>query len=237
MYSNFDLFFSSHSHSNEIVKLFFNKLLTDYKFKVFLNDTENAGKTIANIIKEFIKNSKCILCFLSKKYLESEDCLNEIRYASSNKQQIFVIKLEDIQLAEDSIVPLATFNFYSPEDKENMFTCKSFNLLINSIQQLFKIKEFLLSDSSKSDIFLKNRPMSPLPLSNRPKLPEKEFNKNLIYDDGSDLSTYGKFMLLANGDCYNGKLLNKKYFGYGIYKWSNGETYEGDWLINLFYID
>lgn len=196
-----------------------------------LNDTKDS--TLIEIVKEFISESRCFLCFLNKKYLNDKICHSEIKFASANKLPIFLLKLEDVDLKRNpeltDVSVLATLNFYNL-DTQDMLTCTSFNLLINSIEQLFKIKSQLLSDSEKSIVVLKDRPMSPLPPHPQPSWNEdRDTKKKLVYDVGTHLSTNGKFVQLENGDLYNGKFLHDTFFGYGIYKWSNGDVYEGDW--------
>ena len=238
MVSKFDIFFSYQADSKELVKLFYKKFMANFSYKIYFNELldesdvkEDDLLDYNEKINEIINRSKCFLCFITQKYIQSERCKNEVFQAAKTKLHIFMLKLEAIELKSiddlNTINPLATFNIFDLNENE-IFSSKVFSLLLNSVQQLFKIKSYLLSDSSKSSTYLKDRPMSPLPPSG--KMPGFDETKPIEYDDGTRLSTEGKFMLLANGDCYNGKFLNKKYFGFGHYKWSNGDSYEGDWF-------
>jgi len=241
MTSKFDIFLSYHADSKELVKSFFHAFLTDHNFKPYMYDLPNEeniseqseSEKISEPNSETINESKCFLCFLTYQYSRNEQCKKEILKAARNKMQIFLLKLDEIELSQiddlSNITSLATFNFFDLNSND-IFSSKAFSLLINSLQTLFKIKSYLLSDSSKSNTYFKVRPLSPLPPSEMRKMPGFEEIKPIEFDDGSCLSTDGKFLLLANGDSYNGKFLNKKYFGFSHYKWSNGDSYEGDWL-------
>ena len=239
MPSKFDIFLSYHVDSKQLVKSFFNTFSTDHNYKTFMYDqtTEDTNAELtepdSESIVEKINESKCFLCFMTKQYSQNEQCKKEILKAAKNKLQILLLKLDDIELSQidelNTITALATFNFFDL-NSHDIFSSKTFSLLTNSLQTLFRIKSYLLSDSSKSSTYLKVRPLSPLPPSDIGKMPSFEEIKSPELDDGSCLSTQGKFMLLENGDHYNGKFLNKKYFGFSQYKWSNGDFYEGDWL-------
>jgi hypothetical protein len=272
--NKFDIFISYHFDSKDIVKKFFDKLLTNFNYKLFMyetekeDDQESINARYDHFIIELINDSKCFICFLTDKYAQSIKCKSELKQAAANKLQIFLIQLKNIDLKnfEDlkHIVPLAKFDFYNylsnnnsnNDDDENDITNSSlFNLLKNSIEQLFIIKSYLLSDLSNSNLYLKNRKITPIPSRDPNDLNYiRKNNSNNENDDDDDddveydyekqgkyfdilnenedtsLSTNGRFMRLSNGDLYNGKFLNKQYFGYGIYKWTNGESYEGDWF-------
>ena len=124
MTSKFDIFLSYHADSKELVKSFFHAFLTDHNFKPYMYDLPNEeniseqseSEKISEPNSETINESKCFLCFLTYQYSRNEQCKKEILKAARNKMQIFLLKLDEIELSQiddlSNITSLATFNFF-----------------------------------------------------------------------------------------------------------------------------
>lgn len=99
----FDIFMSHNSlDKQEIIKI--RKLLNKDKLVAYIDWSSDkfdlrhewCNATTAHVIKERIKQSKCIMICMTKKLLKSQWCPWEIGYADAIGKKICIYKLEDI---------------------------------------------------------------------------------------------------------------------------------------------
>lgn len=77
-------------------------ILTEvYKFNIWIDiKSLNIGEKWPKQIANGILSSELVLCFLSKAYLSSHNCRNELEFAKTKNKKIFLIALEKINLAD-----------------------------------------------------------------------------------------------------------------------------------------
>lgn len=218
-----DLYFSYNLKSTEIVKALYNILYFDHNFNIYMNAIQS-NKSNQEQIDTYLSDSKCILCFITKKYSETDNCKNEIIYARNNKIPIIVLMLEKISTKDlgevGSIASLLTrLYFYDKIEKETDFAKiwqgDTFDSLIKSIRKIIPIiteksfkgstkKETKLKQRNKS----KDRSVSVLEESNNTTITSSNTtvanNTTALVDVGIDLY-YGKEQY-PNGDRYEGEL-------------------------------
>ncbi len=142
----YDLYLAYHYDSRDTVKDF-NIKLKNEKFKTCWIDAEKQQQQQQQqqkpeiTIENRICQSECFVCFLSKKYLDTEQNRNELKLASKNKKRIFLIRLDNIRsLSEEihsdliTVIPFSCFNFYY----EYASIRNSVHLLVKSIKDSLK---------------------------------------------------------------------------------------------------
>ena len=90
--------FISYAHKDSDRVLPVIKALNDASFRVWYDAGIEAGSEWPENVAEHLCGSAVTLIFLSKNALESHNCVREIHFAISEKKDILVIYLEDVQL-------------------------------------------------------------------------------------------------------------------------------------------
>ena len=117
-----DLYFSYHIKSTELIKPLYNILYYEHDYEVFMNAVQS-NKSNSDQLSTHLSNSKCIVCFINKKYSENDNCRNEIVYARAKKIPIIVIMLEkqstkDLAEVGSLISSLTRLYFYEQISQE-----------------------------------------------------------------------------------------------------------------------
>jgi hypothetical protein len=96
-----DIFLSYNWNIKEQVKLLHEQLETE-KFKVWRDDKQlHAGNnSLTAELAKSIKNSKVIICCITRDYCKSHNCNLEIHYAITCKKQMIVLMIDKIELNE-----------------------------------------------------------------------------------------------------------------------------------------
>ena len=138
----FDLFFSyNHEASADKATELFAHLKTHYNnsIKIWLDRNElNANDTLAAQLMRGLTNSKCVVCFISKQYSFSKNCLRELSYATNSSFSIILMFDHYNQISHEAqflIANLARINFYRNQETTNMWSGESYDLLIRSIDK------------------------------------------------------------------------------------------------------
>ena len=86
--------FISYCHKNKeiVYKVVDNLNLLNYK--IWIDRKLNAGNKLYTEIEKGMTESHLIICFISKFYCNSEDCVKELSFAHENKKKILPIMLE-----------------------------------------------------------------------------------------------------------------------------------------------
>jgi hypothetical protein len=146
----FDIFISytsksSASNTSQIQKLY-KRLTEDYNFKVWLDleqlNLDNISKTIA----EGIRNSKLIICCVTKFYSQSTIQQSELELVSELKKPLVIIMLEDLKLMDVSEISmhighLRRCNLFSDYRGLKSWSGKIFDDIIQKIKQVLEIYE------------------------------------------------------------------------------------------------
>ena len=119
-HSHYDIFLSYQSdHQNQIIS--FSKTLKDsFGYSVFLDiNNLNSGRTLADELSKAISASDLFICFVTKAYSNSDNCIKEFKWATEhNKKNTIVVMLEKVELNElgnglgFDIHPLLRINLY-----------------------------------------------------------------------------------------------------------------------------
>ena len=138
----YDIFISYQWASKPLVEKIHEKLVVT-EYDVWRDDEQLTGNDLNEQLINGIQNSACIVCFITKKYSESENCKREISYASSLKKQLLIVMLENVSIKELGSIgfiinPLTRFNFYKEEDLKNLFISEYFKSFLNSIDLILE---------------------------------------------------------------------------------------------------
>lgn len=163
----FDIFISYNWEVKDKVKLLYNKLTNEYKFKVWIDDNELDNNMLYDQLVEGIKKSTLFLCCVTRKYAESVNCIREINFASESKKKMIVLMFEKLAINELNSVgfiisPLTRFNCFNDSTMLNKWTGPIFDSIIKSINSSLNILPSNSSDSlcktnDKWDNVLNNR--------------------------------------------------------------------------------
>ena len=98
--SQFDVFISYQWDVKVQVKEIF-EVLKQNGMRVWMDDNNlKNDQNLHPALALAIKNSKIILCCITKKYDESTNCFREISWADSCKKQILVLMMERVDITE-----------------------------------------------------------------------------------------------------------------------------------------
>ncbi len=195
-----DFYFSYHIKSTEIIKPFYNILYYDHDYEVFMNAVQS-NKSNSEQLTLYLSNSKCIVCFINKKYSENDNCKNEIIYAHEKKIPMILIMLEkqstkDLAEVGAIISSHTIFYFYDRISQEpemsKLWQGDSFESILKSIKKIIPV--------DKKNDSIKNRSQIK---SGRPK--SAILNKTLV-DTELPIELYNGKEQYPNGDRYEGEL-------------------------------
>ena len=88
--------FVSYSHKDAAkVSPIVNKLQSE-KYRLWYDEGIEAGSEWAANIAEHIKRSSCVIVFMSKNYVESDNCIDELEHAKNLKKATVIIYIEEV---------------------------------------------------------------------------------------------------------------------------------------------
>lgn len=206
-----DLYFSYHLKSTEHVKALYNILYYNHNYEIYMNAVQS-NKSNQEQLDTYLSDTKCVLCFITKKYSETDNCKNEIIYARNNKIPIIVLMLEKVSTKDlgevGSIISLLTrLYFYDKVLKETDFSKiwegETFDSLIKSIR---KIAPLIPAKSAKNQTNNKDTKLKRNKSKDRSNSELDSVNTTISSDPAIDLY-FGKEQY-PNGDRYEGELSN-----------------------------
>jgi hypothetical protein len=102
--NSYDVFLS-YSHNDKLIAhTLFNILIKSYNLKVWIDQIEIINNDdYAEKILKGIKNSKSIICLISKSYVKSNNCCSELKIAKSLNKRIFLVMIENMRIEEYAI--------------------------------------------------------------------------------------------------------------------------------------
>jgi hypothetical protein len=140
----FDIFLSYQWNKKHLVKQLYNKLKEEYNLALWLDEQEtDASGNLFEQLAKGLNNSKIVLCFITREYCKSENCISEITYARDNCIPIIVLMMERLNLKEIGsvgfiIASKTRLNFYKETD-DIMWSGEMFEMLIKSIKNFFNL--------------------------------------------------------------------------------------------------
>lgn len=119
----FDIFLSYNWDSKDVVRDLYDKLTANFGYRVWIDDKQLDSGMLYEQLCQGIKNSKCVICCVSEKYAESDNCIKEITFAQMCKKPLIIIMLERLNVSEIGcvgfiIASLTRFNFYKQKPIE-----------------------------------------------------------------------------------------------------------------------
>jgi hypothetical protein len=87
--------FVSYCHSNKEIVHRVADELTKLNYKIWIDRDLIEGNMLFADIKNGIETSHIVICFISKNYCDSRDCMDEIIYANNKDKKILPIILDD----------------------------------------------------------------------------------------------------------------------------------------------
>ncbi len=88
----------AHSDTNRVMPILERLQLDGYR--VWYDEGIEIGKDWAKYIVQHLKEAACMIAFISRNYLVSENCIDEIEYSKNEKVPTLMIYLEDIEQPE-----------------------------------------------------------------------------------------------------------------------------------------
>ncbi len=141
----FDLFFSYNHESKKEVKELYQKLKEHFGNSLMIwIDFEQwvAGVDADELLMKGLKQSNCVLCFITKKYSQSDVCKRELSIAL--KKTHAIIMLEHYNQIEDAVqfkIEIDTrLNFYWNKDKPSIWVGEEYEKLLKTIKPYINIR-------------------------------------------------------------------------------------------------
>ena len=97
-----DVFISYNWNIKDQVRQLYDILTNEFKYKVWLDEKKlNAGnRPLTAELADAIKNSKVIICCITKDYCKSYNCNLELEFASNGKKEMVVLMVEKLDTTE-----------------------------------------------------------------------------------------------------------------------------------------
>ena len=136
--TKFDLFFSYNHDSTKEVKDLYQKLKEHYgnSLRIWI-DSEQwvAGVNSDALLMKVLKHSTCILCFITKKYSQSDNCKRELSFALEKPHAILMLEHFDIieKAVQFNIKIDSRLNFYLNKEKPSMWFGEEYEKLLKTI--------------------------------------------------------------------------------------------------------
>ena len=213
--------FASYAHADEaLVEPIFSRILEEgYRF--WFDAGIDPGTEWDENIASHIENCGYLIAFISKNYLASENCKDELNYARDLNKKRLLVYLEDVSLPGGMAMRLnrlqAIFR-HKYEEEEKFF---------EALFQADGIAAFL--DAV--------RPAAKRPAVKAPSRAASAKAKTVNFTDGSvytgevngkDLPHGKGEKKYKNGDTYEGEWAEGLFHGEGTYRWANGKVYKGE---------
>ena len=147
--TKYDLFFSYNHDSTKEVKELYHKLKEHFgnSLRIWI-DFEQwvAGVDSDELLMKGLKQSNCIICFITKKYSQSVVCKRELSFAL--KKPHAILMLEHYNEIEDAVqfkIEIdSRLNFYWNKEKPSMWVGEEYEKLLKTISP------YIIKSSSQS---------------------------------------------------------------------------------------
>ena len=215
--------FISYAHKDMDIVLPIIERFQDDGFRVWYDEGIDPGTEWAKIIADHLDNCECFISMMSKNYLASDNCKNELEYARNLKNERFIIYIE-----EDVDMP----NYL----KMNHGRLQNMNMTKYSNESAFYDKLFGTSifapcrdASASAQNILKAS-------DNTSYVTDMRYGRRGKYTgqtkNGVPHGT-GK-LIRASGSVYEGNFVDGNRHGYGTMTYADGRVEQGRWENNKF---
>jgi hypothetical protein len=146
--NDFDVFISLQWDLSDQVKCFHEKLNNQNNIKTYRNVIQydnNNQPGLAEKTVQIIKSSKIFICFLTKKYVETVNCMKELTYAHSIGKRVLPIYIENIDIKDIHLLSsyenykLVCFDPNNNQMNNNNWLNQHFNSIMNKVNDNFKV--------------------------------------------------------------------------------------------------
>lgn len=233
--------FISYAHKDSKSVLPVIEKLQNEGYCVWYDEGIDPGTEWDEYIAAHIKDCEYMIAFISRNYIDSDNCMDEIKFARTTKKTVLMIYLEETELSDGMVMRFSRYQsiFKYKYTSENTFYDK-----------LFDAEGIAVCRSTSNSVFtynpsLKTKPISnPTPISNpdpaskfttffkiepAPKSNPKSIPTTVKIDSLPSISNkFDKHFGIYKGEVS----MTKKRHGKGKFTWKNGDVYEGDWKYN-----
>jgi len=146
--NDFDVFISFQWDLSDQVKSFHEKLNNQNNIKTYRNVIQydnNNQPGLAEKTVQIIKSSKIFICFLTKKYVETVNCMKELTYAHSIGKRVLPIYIENIDIKDIHLLSsyenykLVCFDPNNNQINNKNWLNQHFNSIMNKVNDNFKV--------------------------------------------------------------------------------------------------
>ena len=208
--AKYDLFFSYNHDSTREVKELYHKLKEHYgnSLRIWI-DFEQwvAGVDSDELLMKGLKQSNCIICFITKKYSQSVVCKRELSFALEKPHAILM--LEHYNEIEDAVqfkIKIdSRLNFYWNKEKPSMWVGEEYEKLLKTISP-YIIKSSSQSRPASSRQENQARPSSSIqdsqarPSSSRKESQARPTSSKQVSLDSSKTETTSNHAKKSNGE-------------------------------------
>ena len=100
--------FVSYAHRDSERVLPFIEELDKKNYRLWYDAGINVGTNWPEVVASHLLNSKRVVFFISRAFLNSQNCIREVNYAVSERKEMFYVMMDDISLPEDLTMQLST---------------------------------------------------------------------------------------------------------------------------------
>lgn len=238
---DFDVFLSYNWDSKDLIKSLYAKLTKELKYKVWIDDHQLDSRMLYEQLCEGIKNSKCVVCCVTKKYTQSDNCIREINFASVSRKPLIIIMLDRLDVSDIGsvgfiVASLTRFNIYKNETGDK-WSGEIFDSMLKSIADNIQSKRNPLLGRiiNSKNKFISNY-LNPIS-KNESKIKLEESSITSCKDSSTDQSLTeasteddsSKIQTFTNRfGHYEGEMNDHKMNGYGVFYYNNQDIYRGN---------
>ena len=140
---SFDAFLSYQWDIQESVKSLKHFLQTQRGLKAWLDiDEVDGSQTLFEDFANAIRNSKVLICCVTRSYMQSQFCVDELLFAIAKRKPVIVLMYENVALAElgdvgVAISPLLRINLFEDEQVKQSWSGPKSDALVRALAQFF----------------------------------------------------------------------------------------------------
>ena len=130
--NRYDLYFSYHSELRFQINQLYERLTDEHNIKIFQKSEDRDFEYVAFL--KGIKHSEVFVSCVSKQYLESRNCIKEIRFAYELDKPIIILLINDYEI-EDLDLPVEPVSYVKCYSKE-IYHGKAYEDILKSIKKV-----------------------------------------------------------------------------------------------------
>ena len=205
--------FVSYSHKDKETVYRILETMQKKGYRLWYDEGIDPGTEWADTIASRIKKCKYFFAFVSRNYLKSENCKDELSFSKDRKRNCLLIYLEDVALSDGMAMRMnrtQSISKHKYKDESDFYKA-------------------LYSQKDLSDCATSISPPTVIPHRATILYPNGDCYTGDVNDMGDEFAPdgQGKYTF-ANGDVYEGSF-ECGFHIYGKMTYVNGDVYEGEW--------